>query len=343
MARYTRSQAKSWARSLSGYLVVLATPFDDAGELDEEGLKRNVDYTLSLPGATGLYLSSNYQEFWTMTLAERKRVTEIVVETAAGRGTVMVGITDPSSRNAVDLARHAERAGADMLMLWPPFYGPRSDDGMMAYFEYVAERVDLGICTYSTTISELGFYITPDLACRLADIDTVCALKEGSRSLSGYTGMMEAAGDKLVVSSPLEEYALFGLATYGRPRVPAVLLGSSRPLYVQSQSQPNCAVFAEALGKGDVAKASEALAKILDAANRIHNRFVSKGTHHVALFKYITSLHGMAAGPVRAPLTPPGAWEMEEARKVLTEVGVLPDVTGERPGIRGLTIRESAK
>lgn len=330
MARYARSDAKRWARSLSGYLVVLTTPFDEAGELDEQGLRRNVDYTLSLPGATGLYVGSNYQEFWTLTLDERKRLTEIVVETTAGRGTVMIGVTDPSARNAVELARHAERAGADLLMLWPPYYGPRSDDGVQAYFEYVAERVDLGICTYSTTISELGFYITPDLATRLAGIDTVCGLKEGSRSLSGYTGMMEAAGDKLMISSPLEEYALFGLATYGRSRVPAVLLGSSRPLYVQSRRQPNCADFAQALSKGDVARASAALNQILAAANRLHNRFVSQGSHHVALVKYITSLHGMAAGPVRAPLTPPRAWEMEEARNVLTDVGVLSDALEEQ-------------
>src|ERR1700682_2249478 len=97
MASYARSEAKSWARSLSGYLVVLTTPFDDAGELDEKGLRRNVEYTLSLPGATGLYVGSNYQEFWTLTLDERKRLTEIVVETTAGRGTVMIGVTDPSA------------------------------------------------------------------------------------------------------------------------------------------------------------------------------------------------------------------------------------------------------
>lgn len=325
MARYSRSEAKNYARSLSGYLVVLTTPFDDAGELDEQGLRRNVEYTLSLPGTTGLYVGSNYQEFWTLTLDERKRVTEIVCETTAGRGTVMIGVTDPSARNALELARHAEKAGADLLMLWPPYYGPRSDDGVLAYFEYVAERVDLGICTYSTTIPELGFYITPDLASRLANIDSVCALKEGSRSLSGYSAMMEAAGAKLVISSPLEEYALFGLATFGRSRVPGVLLGSSRPLYVQSQTQPNCADFAQALSDGDVAQASAALGRILTAANRLHNRFVSRGSHNVALVKYITGLHGMAAGPVRAPLTPPEVWEMEEARQVLTEVGVLPD------------------
>jgi hypothetical protein len=83
------------------------------------------------------------------------------------------------------------------------------------------------------------------------------------------------------VSSPLEEYTLSGLATFGLSHVPRVLLGSSRPLYVQSPANPYCARYAEALRTGDLAQAAAALRPILWAANRLHNRFINRDGHNV--------------------------------------------------------------
>lgn len=323
MPKYSRSSAKAWVRDLTDYFLVLTTPFTEKGEVDHAGLKRNVEQSLSLPGVGGLYIGSIYQEFWTLTLDERKRVAETVIETVAGRVPVMAGVTHTSARDALELARHAEASGADLLMIWPPYYGPRTEDGVFAFFEYIATRQDLAICTYSTTLPELGFYITPEFACRLAEIDTVCGLKEASRSLSTYSGMLELAGDRLVVSSPNEEYAFFGMSVFGPSKAARVLLGSSRPLYVQSPEHPYCAEFAKALRNNDMPGAATVLGPIMNAAQRLHNRFVNKGGHNVAIVKYITELLGMAAGPVRPPLSPPSQWEMDEARAVLTELGQL--------------------
>jgi len=117
--------------------------------------------------------------------------------------------------------------------------------------------------------------------------------------------MLSAVGETIVVSCPLEEYTLFGLATFGTSHVPPVLLGSSRPFYVQNTRFPYCEHFASALKAGNVENAAAALRPILWAANRLHNRFVNRGGHNVALVKYITELLGMAGGrsaPRSAPL-----------------------------------------
>jgi 4-hydroxy-tetrahydrodipicolinate synthase len=322
MADYSRADARAWVRGLSGYLLVVTTPYRADGSVDYEGLRRNVAYSLEVPGVTGLYVGSIYQEFWTLTLDERKLVTETIVDACAGRGTVMVGVTSTCARDSQELARAAQDAGADALMLWPPYYGPRDDDGVFRYFESVASASDLAICSYSTTVAELGFYLTPALAERLVAIDTFSGLKEASRSLSGYSEMLSTVGDAVVVSSPLEEYTLFGLATFGTSRVSSVLLGSSRPLYVQNADHPYCALFANALKTGDVEGAAAALRPILWAANRLHNRFINRGGHNVALVKYITELAGMAAGPVRPPLSPPSEADKADARAVLEEIGL---------------------
>src|SRR3954467_10806157 len=163
MPRYARSDARRWVReNLSGYFTVLYTPFLPDGEIDEAGLRRNVAATLALPGVGGLSVHSIHQEFWTLTDAERKRVTEIVLDCVAGKVPVVVGVSDTSARNVVDLAKHAQAEGADAVMVWPPYYGPRTPHGVRAFYQYVAERIDIGMIAYSTTLAELGYYLSPE-------------------------------------------------------------------------------------------------------------------------------------------------------------------------------------
>ena len=110
------------------------------------------------------------------------RLAEIVIEAAAGRAPVVVGVSDTSARNVVALARHAEASGADLVMVWPPYYGVRTRAGVLAFYEYVAARIGIGMVVYSTTLSELGFYLTPDMADELAAIDHVCAVQNTTAS-----------------------------------------------------------------------------------------------------------------------------------------------------------------
>ena len=80
--RYGRGEARTWVRAnLRGYMTVLYTPFDAAGEIDEAGLRHNVEETLRRPGVGGLSVNSIHQEFWTFTHDERRRLVDIVLET----------------------------------------------------------------------------------------------------------------------------------------------------------------------------------------------------------------------------------------------------------------------
>ncbi|MGI4952417.1 MAG: dihydrodipicolinate synthase family protein [Janthinobacterium lividum] len=322
--KYSRSEAKRWVLdNLYGYSVTTTTALRDDLELDIPGIKANVERYLALPGVNGLYIGSIYQEFWTYTLEERMRIAETMLEAANGRVPVIVNVSHTSYKDSIALAKHAQSAGADLVMCWPPYYGPRNDEGVLGYYKKLADAVDIGIATYTATFAELGFYITPELMVKLAEIDTVVAAKEASFSLDKYSAMVQAAGHLIPISCPLEEYYYYGRTAFPE-LTPKFIIGSSRPLYMQTHEKPNCVEFFTSLESGDLAGARAALARILRVSNELHSRFLAKGHHHATLMKYISSLYGFAAGPVRPPLTLPTEEEKALARAVLQENGLLP-------------------
>lgn len=324
MARYARADARRWIREyFRGYFTVLYTPFLTDGEIDEAGLRRNVAATLALPGVGGLSVHSIHQEFWTLTDSERKRVTEVVIEAVNGKAPVVVGVSDTSARTVVDLARHAQASGADAVMVWPPYYGPRTAEGVRAFYEFVAERIDIGIIAYSTTLSELGFYLAPDQVEALLPIENLCAVQNTTLDVSSYAAMMERVGDRISVTTSLEEYFLFGKMAYADSRAPDFLLGASRPLFVQNAKQPRCGRFIEAVGRKDFTVAAEEVRGIVSIAGKLQSRYFARGFHHIALSKELTRLFGMATGGTRPPLGSPSKEELAECIGILVEAGLL--------------------
>jgi 4-hydroxy-tetrahydrodipicolinate synthase len=324
MPKYRVGDARQWVRgNLRRYFTVLYTPFLPDGEIDEAGLARNVEVTLALPGVGGLSVHSVHQEFWTLTHAERKRVTEIVLSKVGGRCPVIVGVSDPSARNVVDLARHASASGADAVMVWPPYYGVKTAEGLRDFYEFIASRTDIGMFVYSTTLSELGFYLTPDMVASLLDIENICGVQSSTMNFASYAAMMERVGDRLPVATSLEEYFLFGKLSFG-DRAPDFLMGSSRPLLVQNHEHPRCGRFIESALAGDHANAARLLREIVAIADKLQSRYFARGFHHVALFKEIATHQGLVGGGVRPPASAPSADELEECLVVLREAGLYP-------------------
>ena len=323
MPAYVISEARSWIRAnFRRYFTVLYTPFLPNGDIDEAGLARNVELTLGMPGVGGLSVHSVHQEFWTLTDDERKRVTEIVVGAVNGRKPVVVGVSDTCARNVIDLARHASAAGADAVMVWPPYYGVKTEQGLRDFYESIATRIDIGMFVYSTTLSELGFYLTPDAVASLLDIENICGVHSSTMNFASYAQMMERVGDKLVVATSLEEYFLFGKLAYS-DRAPDFLIGSSRPLLVQSRRLPRCGQFIDAALAGDHATAGRLLRDIVGIADKLQSRYFAKGFHHVALFKELSTRVGLVGGGVRPPASAATASELAECLEVMRGAGLL--------------------
>lgn len=322
--KYERCDAKQWARdNLRDYVVCLTTPFDPDLKIDETGLRRNVEYFVNLERIGGIYVGGLYQESMSMTVGEQKLVTEIVLDAVGGRLPVMVSASSPSVDVSIELARHAEGAGADLLMVWPPQLGYRTATGVMEYFRTISRSVDIGISLYATKMQDFGFYVDASMLEELAEEENICAVKEASFDLATYLATLERVGERLVVSCPLEEMWLYGRLMLGDRYAAPVLLGTSRPLYLQTPEQPYLGRFLDAVETGDLAKISTTLRELLYVANLIHNKYVTRGEHNVAIAKAASGMLGLASGGVRAPLSWPTEQELWDVRAVLSRARLI--------------------
>jgi dihydrodipicolinate synthase/N-acetylneuraminate lyase len=128
-----------------GVYVILPTPFDERGNLDLEGLKRIVSFSIDC-GAHGVVGPANASEAPYLSDAERRQVVEATVQEADGRVPVVAGVTASCARLAVEFARHAEQAGADMVMAMPPSVQRASDAEIRAYYGDIGEATSLPVC-----------------------------------------------------------------------------------------------------------------------------------------------------------------------------------------------------
>jgi len=307
---------------LRGYFVACYTPFHANGEIDEAALRRNVHATLAKPGVGGLSLHAIHQEFWTLTLDERKRVTDAVLDEVAGKAPVVVGISDNSARNAIALGRHAKAAGATAAMLWPPTYGPRTAEGVRAFFEEVAAGLDLPFFCYSTTLSELGYHLDAPQVERLLAIPHLAGVQVTTTDAALFDDMVARCGHRLAVTTSLEESLLY-LHRRHPARAPTFTLGSSRPLFCQSAAQPHCGRYMDALLAGRLDEAEAHQKRIAAIAQKLQTRYFARGFHHVALFKRLAGRMGLETHGLRAPLSEPDAAELEECLAVLRDEGLL--------------------
>jgi 4-hydroxy-tetrahydrodipicolinate synthase len=322
--RYKLNQAKEWAReTLRDYFVTTTMPFLADLSIDEEGLRHNVRHILGLRSTGGIYVGSIYQEFNALTLAERKRVAEIVLNEVGVRVPVMAGISGNCMADVVELGRHATEHGADLVMLWPPSLGLRTQQGVLDFYRRITSQLEIGMCVYATGFGELGFRLTPEMLAELAEIPGVCAVKEASQSIAVYFETVAKVGDRLVVSMPAEEFWLPGRVLFGPQLSSEVFLGTSRPLYCETAQIDWPREFLGAAREGDIDLARDRMLKIRGVADAIFARHHARGAHEIALTKAVTGFFGMATGPVRPPLGYPPAEEIAEARRTLVEAGLL--------------------
>lgn len=151
----------------AGVFPILPTAFDDHGELDLESQRRAVDFFIEA-GVHGFCILANYSEQWALSDAERERLTDVILEHTSGRVPVIVTTSHYSSRIAAERSRRAEAAGANMVMLMPPYHGTLhpDDGGVFAFFRTVAEAVRIPIMVQDSPVS--GVPLSAELLARMA-------------------------------------------------------------------------------------------------------------------------------------------------------------------------------
>jgi 4-hydroxy-tetrahydrodipicolinate synthase len=280
-----------------GVFPAIITPFKEDESLDEEGLKRNIEY-LNKTGIAGIVPCGTTGESATLTFEEHKQVVEIAVEYS--RVPVIAGTGSNNTREALELTRHAANAGADAALLITPYYNKPNDRGMYEHFKTIAENCSIPIILYNVP-KRTGIDLKPELVKKLSLIDNIVAVKEASGSIPQLSQIIELTRESnFSVLSGDDDLTLASMA-----------LGAKGVVSVVANVAPRKTVaLAEAIANGEMEKARMLhyeLAPLVRAMFLETNPIPVKTAHR---------LLGRAAGPLRLPL----AQMAPEKEKMLDEI-----------------------
>jgi 4-hydroxy-tetrahydrodipicolinate synthase len=180
--------------TLTGILTALVTPFDERGRIDTETLRHLVDRSVD-GGVDGVVACGSTGEFAAMTGAERRLVVETVVDQAAGRVPVVAQTGAVSTAEAVELSRHAEAAGASVLMVVTPYYEALTREETLVYLRTVAGSVATPVMLYNLP-QATGVNLDPETVGQLArEVGNIRYIKDTSADMAQAGRLIHHYGD----------------------------------------------------------------------------------------------------------------------------------------------------
>lgn len=281
--------------SLKGVFPALVTPFDREGKINEEALRKLVRYLM--PNVDGFVPVGTTGEFVYMTHEERRKVLEIVVDEVKGQKPVIAGTGAASTREAILLAREAQKAGANACLVVTPYFIRPSEKGIFKHFYEIAKAVDISIVLYNipqTTDTYLPRRVIEDLA----DIPNVIGLKDSSGNLAYMMEILEYCGDRLQVLVGHDEIVVGALAA-----------GASGMILASANVYPEIwREIYKAVQEGDLNKARELQFQV-QKLSRIFTRYGGAVAVKAAL-----NMMGFDVGNPRQPLKGVGGALVHEDR-----------------------------
>ena len=315
---YSRADAKQAAREcFTGLWAATTTPFDSAGLLDEAALRADLDRLTEHLGISGIFCGGVMSEFWALSGAERRQLTEVVVDGVRGRGPVLAHTGHHSAEETIDLTRHAAASGADFAVVINPYYPPASNEGLYRWFAHVCASVDIGVWLFDTGYS--GVTLSTELIGRLAEIENVVGIKVG-RDHAMYLELLARFGDVILVCSPHEKTWLENMVDHGQ----RVYMSSAAPYLYQTPSWRPMLDYTTLALAGEPAKAAE-VAATLDPVRAVAAKWLqgrARRIDNVASVKAWAGLLDMSGGAVRPPLVSLTAAEQAELGADLAAAGL---------------------
>jgi 4-hydroxy-tetrahydrodipicolinate synthase len=288
-----------------GSLVALITPMREDGSIDEKAYAEFVDWQIR-EGTDGLVPVGTTGESPTLSHDEHKRVVEITIEVAKGRVPVIAGTGSNSTEEAIDLTRHARKAGADAALIVTPYYNKPTQEGMYLHFTAIADAVDLPIIIYNIPPRSV-IDMSVETMARLARHRNIIGVKDATANLARPLQTRRACGPEFCQLSGEDHTALAFNAA-----------GGVGCISVTANVAPR--LCAEMQGAWRAGRLSEAMA-IQDRLLVLHDALFSETSPGPV--KYAASLLGKTANKCRLPLAPPAEATRARVRAAMTEAGLL--------------------
>ena len=286
-----------------GIVAAMVTPFRADESLDEDRLESHVEFLLGA-GIHGLVPIGGSGEFVSLDMAERRRVIELTVRAAGGRVPVIAGALAPSTREVLEVGTGAAAAGADALLVLPPYYLRPSLGGVVDHFARVASGTGLPVVAYNNP-PRTGWAIGPAELAEIAAVPGVVGLKDCDRDVAMLAAKVRRVGGSIAVLGGDDDLVL-----------PALLAGAAGAIMAAPNLSPRlCLELYAAYRRGDLATARALQDRLLPLVQ------ARKIPNHPGPLKEMMAMVGRPVGPARRPLVPMSEAEREAAAAALAGAG----------------------
>jgi len=289
----------------TGSGVAIVTPFNNE-TVDLNTMGRLLDFQLEC-GTDAIIVCGTTGEASTMTYWERMRTIEYCVEYVAGRVPVIAGAGSNSTENTIALARDAERAGADGLLLVTPYYNKASQQGLIRHYTVTADAVHSPIILYNVP-SRTGVNILPETYAALSTHPNINGTKEASGNLSNVQRTRNLCPDDFYIWSGNDDET-----------VPICVLGGVGVISVVANLLPKqMHTLAQLCLDEEFTAAGNLQLRLKDLCDAM---FCDVNPIPV---KTALNLMGRQAGSLRLPLCPPSEENLARIRATLQQYELLP-------------------
>ncbi|MGQ7793007.1 4-hydroxy-tetrahydrodipicolinate synthase [Faunimonas sp. B44] len=288
-----------------GSIPALVTPMRD-GEFDEAAFRAFVDWQVS-EGSNGLVPVGTTGESPTLSHDEHRRVVEVCIEVANKRVPVIAGAGSNNTREAIELAEHAERAGADAVLVVTPYYNKPSQQGLYAHFKAVADAITIPLVIYNIPPRSVVDMSVETMKRLFEDCENIIGVKDATANLARPSLQRHAMGPDFVQLSGEDATAL-GFMAHGGHGCISVTANVAPRL---------CAEFQEACAAKDFATALEYQDRLMP----LHRALFLEPSP--APTKYALSVLGHMSEEVRCPIMTVSKETRTEVDAALRHAGLL--------------------
>lgn len=206
----------SW---IDGIIGAPVTPFTPRGKVDLETAQRLADFLIS-SGVDAIALPMHIGESISLSMAERKNLTEATAEVVQGQVPLIVNVSVSGTDQAIELAHHAESKGAIAVVVLAPYHWRLDDTGLIEHFATIGRSIDIAMMVYNYP-ARLGVTLSPNLIVRLLDrLPNFRGLKDASLDIEYLTNVLRMA------TSHRSDFSVFTGVEYILPTVPLGAAGA---------------------------------------------------------------------------------------------------------------------
>jgi len=186
-------------KKMKDLIVPTITQFDEKGEIDEEGIKAHFDFLIEA-GVKDFYILGTTGEVFLMSKKERKMIAELVAEYVGDRGNIFIQIGSISTKEACDLARHAEHIGASGIGAITPFYYNVNQREMEGYYREIANSVSDDFPVYLYNLPGCSRNdLLPETVSKLARVKNIVGIKNSMEDMLRLSRLIDETPDDFEV------------------------------------------------------------------------------------------------------------------------------------------------